>query len=857
MAREIKVTAVFEDKISRESKRATANLTKNLNAAGKSTGGLTNKSAMLAGALGGVAGVVGTKLLAALAKMPGALTSSAASVEDLTLQFKTLLGSVEAAQARITSLIEFSARTPFEIQEVAAASKLLQTLTDGALATEKGLTLVGDAAAATGADFQNLTLHVGRAYAGLQANRPVGESMMRLMELGIVSAEARNEIERLQKQARGKEAWQVLQGELSKSSGSMKDLSQSFNGLVSTLRGEFFLAFAKIGGRITEFLKGPISSFIDMFKQARKDGTFELFAIGLRGIAEGLFELTKGFARYRTGGFGVQKTLKMLGLAFASFGTLVKGVGAVVGNFFSMLGKNSKDLIDTFSDMFSTNTLYDIFVMPFIEIFNVLQAVFKEGMKKAHIEVITTLSDMLTDINVFGIAIPKFLKEAIGFDERVATSMGLAAGGVNRKLREATEERKKAVQAFLDLPLAQAIKESYNKVIENTKEFGASTKEAYDGFIEGMKEVWGVYTGTIKKMEAGEGAAKGKGKGIQPLPIDEEGMLRTIEEIVRFWQLSIAESENQLKSLSDQVRAQETILDIALRSMKDQFQAARLEATASADAEIVEIKELLAEKLISEKEAETAITLIRQIEANKRKEIDEEEKMSRIEKWQEATTVISSAINKVTGSLSQMFQYERENIQRNMEENKESIERNVRSKRMQAKLIENLEKKAAAESRSIRKKELMASLASALANTAEGFTKALAMSGPLGFITGASVLAAGGIQAAVISSQISKLAKGGIVPGKGNKDTEPALLTPGEMVINREQQARLFDIAEGRARSSNRSEPISINFSENITVNGNLDMEAARDINNAREKQLNKLKEDLEELRFRGQLVGV
>jgi hypothetical protein len=90
--------------------------------------------------------------------------------------------------------------------------------------------------------------------------------------------------------------------------------------------------------------------------------------------------------------------------------------------------------------------------------------------------------------------------------------------------------------------------------------------------------------------------------------------------------------------------------------------------------------------------------------------------------------------------------------------------------------------------RAIRKKqaerEKRLAIFQAIINTAQGVTAALKLGVP-GIILAALVAAAGAIQIAAISNQqIPAYAKGTkSVPGKGNKDTEPAMLTPGEMVI--------------------------------------------------------------------------
>jgi len=155
--------------------------------------------------------------------------------EKVETQFKTLLGSAQAAQERYGELAKFAASTPFELNSVANASKILQTLTNGFLATGEGLRSVGDAAAIAGVKFDELAVTVGRAYSGLQSNRAIGESLARLQELGLISGKARTKIEELQKASKGQEAWKVLQENLDKTKGGMEALSETLEGRTSTL----------------------------------------------------------------------------------------------------------------------------------------------------------------------------------------------------------------------------------------------------------------------------------------------------------------------------------------------------------------------------------------------------------------------------------------------------------------------------------------------------------------------------------------------------------------------------------------------------------------------------------------------
>lgn len=81
----------------------------------------------------------------------------------------------------------------------------------------------------------------------------------------------------------------------------------------------------------------------------------------------------------------------------------------------------------------------------------------------------------------------------------------------------------------------------------------------------------------------------------------------------------------------------------------------------------------------------------------------------------------------------------------------------------------------------------------AVINIAEGATKALAQGGIAGPTLAAIVTAFGVAQLGIISAQ--KFAKGGLVPGFGDRDTVPALLTPGEFVVTRQITTMLKEAA--------------------------------------------------------------
>ena len=63
----------------------------------------------------------------------------------------------------------------------------------------------------------------------------------------------------------------------------------------------------------------------------------------------------------------------------------------------------------------------------------------------------------------------------------------------------------------------------------------------------------------------------------------------------------------------------------------------------------------------------------------------------------------------------------------------------------------------------------------------------------LALAAGAGALATSALERNLAVASKFKFAEGGIVPGVGNQDTVPAMLTPGEVILNQAQQQNLVN----------------------------------------------------------------
>ena len=148
-----------------------------------------------------------------------------------------MLGTTEKAQQRINEIIDFSSRTPFELEELVEADRQLQVYTGGVLNAEGGLKLIGDAAAANVRDIRELSQWVGRLFAEIDGNqKSLGESTRRLLEMGVITGKTRKEIENAKT---AQEKWTVVLRQFTKFEGAMEKQSKTLNGLLSTLKDNF------------------------------------------------------------------------------------------------------------------------------------------------------------------------------------------------------------------------------------------------------------------------------------------------------------------------------------------------------------------------------------------------------------------------------------------------------------------------------------------------------------------------------------------------------------------------------------------------------------------------------------------
>lgn len=288
------------------------------------------------GPLGMVVGISGAVLSAIKGMARGFAQlgmGGAGSIERLQNEFRILLRGMEAARQKVAEIRKFSDDTPFTFGDVSAGTKALESLTRGALSTKEGMTLVGDEAAVTGTQFQEMAVLIGRAYDGLASGRPIGEVLSRLQELGGISGATRNAIEGMQQSGAGfSETWRVLESDLKRSQGAMAVTAKTLEGMRSTLEDTQDTMAAGFAGGFLEGEKTAVQGMTDAL--SRLTPVTDYFG-QLLGTIVGVEDKAKAkLLDMATALPGVQTGMKAAGTAIIAFNAAVVALaGARVGKF--------------------------------------------------------------------------------------------------------------------------------------------------------------------------------------------------------------------------------------------------------------------------------------------------------------------------------------------------------------------------------------------------------------------------------------------------------------------------------------------------------------------------------------------
>ncbi|GIW60119.1 MAG: hypothetical protein KatS3mg087_1185 [Patescibacteria group bacterium] len=272
----------------------------------------------------------------------------AAASESMKVSFETMLGSAEEAQETLARLVDFSARTPFQLPEILQASRMLIQFGERGDEMMDTMVLLGNAAAATQTDFGTLALifnqirGVGKLLTQdfrQLATRGVISLQDIAKHFGVTTAKAQQMLsEGMISFEDVRDILRNLSAEGGRFANQMEKQSQTLSGLFSTLKDNINITLGKIGEEMGKILKPILSALIKVinFFNSAGSGIFVFIAavigvgaamgIVLGSIGAFVFTLFKLLAVLGA----VVKIVGVVGAAIAALGAPVLAVVGVV-----------------------------------------------------------------------------------------------------------------------------------------------------------------------------------------------------------------------------------------------------------------------------------------------------------------------------------------------------------------------------------------------------------------------------------------------------------------------------------------------------------------------------------------------
>ena len=208
--------------------------------------------------------MLSTRLSAPLVLLGGVAIKQAANFERLQTTLNTLTGSAEEGAAAFEKLVQFSAKTPFQLDELVKVNNTLMGFGLNANEAFDSLSMLGDISGIVGGDLQSIGIAFGQAAAeGRVMTRDLRQFINNGVPILDILAEsmgvARGEI--MDMASEGKITFDILNtafkdatSEGGKFAGGMNTLSQTLNGLFSTLKDNVNIALAELGQEIADAL---------------------------------------------------------------------------------------------------------------------------------------------------------------------------------------------------------------------------------------------------------------------------------------------------------------------------------------------------------------------------------------------------------------------------------------------------------------------------------------------------------------------------------------------------------------------------------------------------------------------------
>ena len=273
--------------------------------------GFTGGVSKLGGIAKGALGVLGGAVAAVTGAMGAGVTMGMKYNADMQMymaNFETMLGSAEAATAFVDQLKETAAKTPFEMSDLANASKILLAFGSDAESTNDQIKMLGDISLGNSQKLQTLSTAFGR----IQSNGRASMEEINMMidsgfnPLNLIAEKTGESMDDLRKRVSdGEVSFEEINDAMIQATSAggqfyqgMEKASQTFDGLMSTLKDNAMALLGEVVQPLTDqmtntLLPAAIDAVDQLSAAFQEGGTEQFIQVGaglLADIATGIAE---------------------------------------------------------------------------------------------------------------------------------------------------------------------------------------------------------------------------------------------------------------------------------------------------------------------------------------------------------------------------------------------------------------------------------------------------------------------------------------------------------------------------------------------------------------------------------------
>lgn len=284
----------------------------------------------------------------AIAGGVGLAVKKAGEMESIEIAFSTMLKSAEGAKTMIKELNDFAAKTPYEFDEIARASKSLLAFGVPAKQMQDELRRIGDIASGIGSPIGEIAELYGKAKVqgrlfGEDINQLTGRGIPVIGQLAKQFGVADGEVKKLVEQGKVgfpelQRAFQDMTSNGGQFEGMMQAQSESFNGLMSTLKDNISQTLVVVGNQFLPILKQVVHTITPILEKVKEwvqenpklTSTIVIIGGAVTGLVFGLSLLALGLPPLISGFTALSMIMGVLQTTILPITGIIAGITLVI-----------------------------------------------------------------------------------------------------------------------------------------------------------------------------------------------------------------------------------------------------------------------------------------------------------------------------------------------------------------------------------------------------------------------------------------------------------------------------------------------------------------------------------------------